>query len=460
VKSIIQPIHKFRNKHLFAIKYLVLFSIILAFLDEGVRKVTPGHSVMITSMKSALLFVVGLHSILSSRKSKNLIFPFVPWIVYHFISSSISAYRNHSYILLLGTHFVYMGPILLLAAGSYIGARKNLMRKLIVIMVVGLICVAVVGIMQEFARGTLSPFFSYRLYRAKHSMASGYYVDSLFASPQNVAVMGAVSMIIGILGGYSARNTDRAFLWILFCILSILITYLSRVRTGMLLLVLGFSMVYFLSNRIRFLNRRVCHFAVASLIIITSCAFFFPSVTDGLISRSDIGSEMSYYSSLFDPYILLDRATVFAREIEYLPKHDFFFGYGAGWSGSLSRFATANEGIFAKAHDSGLFLIYCEFGLLGIILFVAPVLLKAFTSFAVVKRTNFCSLYAIGSISITLILLIWFLVKSHAILANSFSSILLFGSLGICHGILVNNRTAEMRDAYHNSEYLEQASLK
>lgn len=154
--------------------------------------------------------------------------------------------------------------------------------------------------------------------------------------------------------------------------------------------------------------------------------------------------DLDFFSNIYDPDELLVRLFYFLKESDELRNHDFLTGYGAG-TGSLAPQFDLELRDIPEVSDTGIFLIYHEFGLLGVLLFIYSYILNSLKFLLEIYCRRDHRPEAIASITVSIVYLTWFLFKSFTVLRNGFSHELWLGSMGLCCGLIEEWRCRRTR---------------
>jgi hypothetical protein len=298
--------------------------------------------------------------------------------------------------------------------------------------------VVIATFLQEFYRSGLPEFLSARIYAERHSLAGGVYNESVFASPQILAQVLLCSLTL--VASYVASREKFTIISFLlaglgFCATALALA-LTRIRTGLVFAVFALGLIWLLSawvrgrsaasvKRLRLLF--LVGFAALGIVAVLFIVLGGKSLAD---ADSSFKQDSDFFGYLFDPGELMARLTYGFSEIgQELPGHDWFLGYGAG-AGSLRKFFQV-----PLVYDTGLFLIYHEFGALGLSVFCIAYVGLTVDCFrrlfgAPVSRD------VIPSLTIATVFLLWFLLKSHSCMRNGFSHTIWMGMLGISCALL------------------------
>jgi hypothetical protein len=423
----------------------VMIAVLLAFVDEGVRKIVPGQPVAITAVKDLFLYGVGLWAVTQMAYMTRAVWGWLPWMLYVLGSLTLvfAQYESTFHALAVARTYI-LGPAMALAVGLYLGNDDAARRRVGGLFLVGAGVAAAVAVAQEVARDALPVFLSARIYRAGHSAAGGAYNEGLFASPQILAECLAVAAI-GIFVTWSAglwRGMRQALGVGLFGLV-LLGLYLARVRVGVALvvaaIVAGFVLIRYTAG-FRGQNQARAVGLTTSALVLTGAVLLVGYQGWQGAATINFEREMSFYEKLTDPAYIAHRIGLPFREMSDLEPQQLIFGYGAGTAGAVGRFIHAN-GDTPTVRDTGVDLIVTEFGLLGLLLFMGPVFgMLMLCGVRMIKYRRTLLPDVVWSFLAAGLLTAWFLLKSHAVLANGFSQMIWFGTLGICLALMI--RTA------------------
>ncbi len=419
------------------LEWMVVLAVILGFCDESIRKAIPGNPVLVTTAKDVLFCWGGMIVLISSVWARKLAVWWTPWILY-VVASGIEVWQaDGSNLHLLSVMRTYLGPVWLMSVGSYVGSHLLLLRKVKSIFLVGaLLAVAVAGL-QEVARDKLPAFLATQILLIDgHSFAGGRYNESLFGSPQTLATCCMVAAVVAFqLAFYNRRRYDAAACLLLF----VAGMYLSRIRTVFLMFPVALLLTCLLWHRWQkhqamLLGRWIvvgCVLAGGSGLFVSLGGFDWWSRESGV----DLTKESRYFEFLGESEEHSWRLIYFLTEFEIrsVPAARYPFGYGAGTSGSLRSFLSREDHFIPESHDTGIFLLVAEFGLVGLAFFLTPLVMLSTVCLRglTLRRPPPDAVWAFASGQV---LLLWFLLKSYTIMNNGFSQMLWFGSLGIVWG--------------------------
>jgi len=415
---------------------IVVAALIIAFIDEGVRKSLPGAPVLVTGIKDILLIGGGLF-LLSSKNGKmyrRMLTPFGPWVIYSVISALYVYLYDGSTLHLILTLKVYTLGIFIAIVGSYVAANEELSIKVWVVLFCGAVYAFCVGAMQEHAKDLLPGFYNRKIFIEKHSLAKGEYIESVFSSPQTFSLS---MIILSYMALYKLLSERRSgYIYGGLMLLSIYGVYLSRIRVALFLDLVGMFAILILYIS-PYMRRRLLISISLFLIILVPCYVFVVGMNGGSLELQD----MEFYRDLVDMDKLRGR-------VEYGLKlssssRDFglsIFGYGAGTSGELRRFLNNQWRFGPGAEDSGFTQYHYQFGLLGVFLFFAPLGLSLFGVSSQNKR-NAINYTLIGAVIIMCwVLYVWLVFKANSIVVNGFSSMILYLSFGYAIGAVYRKR--------------------
>ena len=396
---------------------LICLSLLLGFFDEGIRKILPGAPVSVTSIKvlvalSALLFCGS-----EIRGGLKVAVKFhALWFLAIFLSACSLIVQGMPVFPVLASFLMYSGCIFYTLVGVKIGSDPVLFSKIKTLFWAGVALSLCVAFIQETDRGILPQFFSRRIFIEKHSEAVGSYVESIFTSPTIFAEFLCVALACILFDG-----DEPGYLVSFLSGLLVLGILLSRTRVAIFLAGALFLLKIFMAP---FASKRDFRKKALNIMILFS-------VVASVYAYSDLQKDSSFFSAVVDSDKLEGRAFIFGNEQGALVGHDWVLGYGIGTGGSMrSMYGESVDGI-PEVYDTGLFLLYHEMGVVGVVSFLAiffGLAVHAYGRGMDEFKSNlkyYCSI---------LVLLIWFLFKTHAILSNIFSSMLWFGLVGLVIG--------------------------
>ena len=302
---------------------------------------------------------------------------------------------------------------------------------------IGGIAAMAVACAQEIARDSLPSFLSARIYKARHSGAGGSYNESLFASPQILAQV-AVTLSTWAFSAIALPSTTRRRIGAIGVLAAGIVTaYLSRIRTAPFIAVFALSLTYLGAWKVRGSVREMpaamrgllLGLAVLALI---GTSYFLVTLEFPNSPSDQAAQDATFYRSALRWDELGIRMRVFIREIAQLENHDPVFGYGAGTGGQVKRFVDTGFDDIPVVSDTGIFLLYHEMGVIGLFAFILCYIgLIARCGWQMATRRSIPGV-SVPAFSIGVGLLIWFLFKSHACIANGLSHALWMVSIGLC----------------------------
>jgi len=422
------------------IKFSIIVGLLLAFLDESLRKVIPGNPVAVTAVKDALFFLAGLTSILmDDRGLRRNMFKFAPWTVLTFLSAFFVFASLRSVLLLAASLRTYTLSPLFFAAGYSIGRNPGLLKASVRIFIVfGAVTVAV-ALLQEYARETLPEVLSMRIYFEKHSESGGLYVESLFASPQTLGEVAALMATWCFAEAVFGAGVSRPMLALLSIIPLFYTIYVSRIRSALLLVLLAFLAVFAIGLARLGVSKRLLMLAKVGALLsaLLLGAVSWQRSTQDSSSEAGAAKDVDYYGASFAPNELIERLSYFMVEYEFLRNHNFLIGYGAGTGSLVTECNVPNlsEDI-PQVTDTGLFLIYHEYGVVGLACFGLSYLILSLLIVYHLCRIHVISISLIASGVLSILFLAWFLFKSYTIMRNGFSHAMWLGSMGLFYGLM------------------------
>ncbi len=419
---------------------VTILAVVVVFCDESLRKALPGQPVLVTCAKDVLLAVAGVGLLVLGRWRSAPVLLLLPW-------SIVVAFSALGVLLEYGvwTHGLaivrtYLGPVWLVAVGAEIGGHERLLNRLSRVFLVGTVAAVFVAMAQEMARDALPGFLSQRIYMEGHSEAGGMYNESLFASPSilaEVLLVGATAVLATICLDERRRIAGWAGILLCHCVG----IYLCRIRIGVSALVASAAVVAAISFlagntaiRARLVQRLGTTAVLFGLLLLLGLMWRVDKVW---LSSADVdlSREGEFYSRLGQHEELLQRTLYFVEEVRFheMSVSGLLFGYGAGTAGALRDFLGTRDSPAPRITDTGIVLLLAEFGVVGLLVFLGGVLGIQF-QLALAMRNLRVTTPMVWSFAASLVLLLWFLLKSHTVISNGTSLILWFGSLGICHG--------------------------
>jgi len=422
------------------VKFSIIFGLVLAFIDESLRKVIPGNPVAVTAVKDVLFFLAGLASILlDDRGLRRDMFKFAPWIVLTFLSAVFVFASLGSVPLLAASLRTYTLSPLLFAAGYSVGRDPGLLKASVRIFIVfGAVTVAV-ALLQEYARGSLPEVLSARIYFEKHAESGGLYVESLFASPQTLGQLAVLMTTWCFAEALFGAGVSRPLLALLSIIPLFYTIYVSRIRSALLMVLLAVLAVFAIGLARLGTSKRLLKLAMLGALlpaILLGAVSRQPSIQDSS-SEAPAARDVEYYGGLFAPDELLDRLSQFMIEYNLLRNHNCLIGYGAGTGGLATELNLPNlsEDI-PQVTDTGLFLIYHEYGVVGLLCFGLSYVILSIILIYYICRPHVISIPLIASGVLSILFLVWFLLKSYTIMRNGFSHAMWLGSMGLFYGLM------------------------
>ena len=429
---------------------LILVAVAIAFVDESVRKMLPGNPVAATAVKDALLFLAASICVFRSATFSQHAAYLLAWVLVTFASATYVYLGPYGTVTAFAASLrTYTLSPLLLVIGHYLAYNERTRRDVVRIMVIGCVAAMIVGLLQELGRGSLPGSLSTRIYKEGHSLAGGLYVESLFASPQifaQVIVVFAAHVYLRIQCAERGRGNITPLLAFVGAALAIL---MSRIRTAAGAIVLVTGMTWLLFKRTRPVRPDLGSAAIGAaanlgLLLLLIWVFANVPTEQTPYGVAGLSRDVSFYQQALDPQEIARRIRYPAREVERLRHHNWAFGHGVGTGGPIRQFLRPRlqHKIAVDARDSGIFLLYHEMGLIGLLAFSVlylGLLVKAGLGLiALPCPPREC----IPAFAIAFVFTGWFLLKSHSCLANGFSHALWLGSLGLCLGLLERHKAS------------------
>jgi uncharacterized membrane protein len=284
-----------------------------------------------------------------------------------------------------------------------------------------LVGAAGVSLVQDMDRAALPAVLSKRLYMEGNSLAYAPYNESVFATPQTLAVIAFVTFAHAwtLLISRRRQPLPGTVFLLGLVIVAAGAAYLSRIRTS---LVLGaFYAVLSVTLRVRW---RGAFIAAALVLVAYAAKVEIPGV--GQLFEEDRTTR--YYTMAFESQELMTRTRGPIDEAyAYHAYSPSILGDGGGNSGALRGLRDSPPWFVPVTNDTGYFLILVEFGLLGVVLLGAALLAVGVRGFTRPPPwlPDIGLAYAM--------LLVWFSMKSATILTNGVAETMLFAHLGACY---------------------------
>ncbi len=420
-----------------SLRWMIILAIVLGFCDESVRKTIPSHPILVTAVKDIVFCLAGVRLMVGTSWGRSLAALWLPWICYVLASAFAVWEVEQSISHLLGVIRTYIGPICLMAVGVHIGMHPSLLKITKQICLIGTLAAVLVAGLQEVARDRLPVFLATQILEIDgHSFAGGRYNESLFGAPQTLAIC---CMVASVAAFAIALYTPHCYVGSACLVILSFGIYLSRIRTVYLLMPVAYFFVYLLMRRWHTNRMQVLGRALMLMIV--------PAVAWGLFvglggfdlwareSGVDLAKEARYLEYLTETEEHRWRMIYFMTEFEMaeIPAARLPFGFGAGKCGSLRQLLPNIDSFVPEAHDTGVFLLTSELGIVGLCLFLGTITIvyARLWSGLLVCRPPFDAVWSFAS---SQVLFIWFLMKSYTIINNGFSQMLWFACLGIVWG--------------------------
>jgi len=304
-------------------------------------------------------------------RARKYIWLFGLWVAFAFGSAIMVLCKENSPVHLLACIRTYCIFPLYLLIGWYLITNLQLRKSAMRIVILGVVIAVIIAFVQEFYRDALPAVLSQRIYKDKHSLAAGMYVESIFASPK---VASSVFLFIFYLceGLYVRGSGRRAYRNACLLLMALLLgaIYVSRYRTALVCALFGGAGLLVLlmhAHKRRCIQRPAGgRLVIAMVLALALCIGYFMCTTgpDASVSLENIG-EMRYYSDAFNVQNIIARPHVALSETRQIGVT--LLGSGAGTLGKLC----ALLGDESRITDAGIALLVGEFGMLGAIIFVA-----------------------------------------------------------------------------------------
>lgn len=434
------------------IEFLLLCGLFIAFLDESVRKVMPEQPIYVTAVKDFLFLLAGMLALVRFPQFHRHVLLFVPWVLYTLASAVMVTMTYDTYLLPAAIVRTYASAPLLLACGLYLGSTPVALRRAAIVFVIGASAAVLVTFLQETMRDALPGALSVRIYSDRHSLAGGNFNESLFASPQILAQVAVAFFALLVTAMLVTDRPLRVAVLLPVLAAALLTVYLSRIRTGLLVAALVAALVaLLLVLRSGVGLGRVLRRLGAVAVVCVAAGSVLAALTDDPYRARDLERDKNFFLHLLNPAELTQRLLFFVHEIEGWPDHDALTGYGAG-TGGLTRSVIGETEVLAvpRIHDSGIALIYHELGLLGVATFALGYL-------GTLLRTSLRAAAGPGlppeaapTLAVAAGFTVWFLFKSHPVIANGCSHFLWLACLGIATAAVDRSRqpAAQPQDPY------------
>ena len=414
------------------VRVSLLLLIVAAFLDETVRKSLPNAPVLITGIKVFFLLPLAWAAVVDSRFLGIILSSTVYLIfVVGYLVFTAGKYGN----LLFSTVAlsIYVMPLLAIA-GGYAVCRQNLWRRIHTRSVIVLMLFALlIGFGQEFFRPALPYMFSRQIVVSeKHAQASGRFVESLFVSQTvwGIPVLTAIFVCFSIL----IRSVPVRVIVVTsgFMVLSLANLFFLRKRVALVLAAAGLLGIFVLTvrqsggwRRIKFHRTRVMVFGGIAMFAAIS---FFTLNAGEKVTNSQ--TDLDFSANAFDVDTIVERLFFFEYEFEGFTTEEILFGIGPGPMGQARRFITSFAGLPAQfAHDTGMFLIVGELGLVGVLTGLIPYLYGLFLIVRYSLKGQVVVIYPALMMTV-FVSSVWFFFKANSVFQNSFCVLMWFGSYG------------------------------
>lgn len=398
---------------------LALIWLVLAFADETVRKGLESGTVLATALKDPVLVALGLLLWWRRPSLGRPLVPMVPWLFFAGASVLLTGTAGGPVFAIAAARTYVFLPLAAALLGAVVARRRPEMASLARLWLVLAIGACAVALLQDTTRSSLPLILQRRLYIERHPLAEADYVESVFASPQTFALV-CITTFAYLLDRLFASSRATVRPAILAGLLAYGV-YLSEIRTGLVMLVVLSGILLAL----RLLEGRPL--AVSAFgITLLAAVWMLATEGEGLVER--IEQRAAFHRDAFRWEEVEFRLRL--PLLEFVETHRYdptFLGEGAGQSGSLRQLHLQEDSLAAPfSHDSGLFMLVVEFGIGGTACFLLPF------GIAVARGLGSRGGERAGpELAVLLVLLCWFLFKSHTIVFTGISSVIFFGHLGM-----------------------------
>lgn len=413
--------------------------LLIAFIDEVVRKALPGQPVQVTAVKEPLFFLVGLFA--SKVDVKPPWLPMLlPWAAIVLLTTALTLSTGGNLVHSVACLKTYLGFILLFGAGVCVSQSSRLIGFLGKIFLAGMTLAAVIGVLQQIAPGSLPQFLLVRSYIEKHSLAGAGYSESLFSSPS----IFAQALLLASLFAFDLWCRKGKLVSLLLLPVFLAGLWASHIRVALVFLLLGLLLLYALSvYREGNLWNTHSRGTILALMLAGVGTTFALAMgmhrASAVVDQETATRDLSFYERILNREEILQRLTVPIMAVQRTPPEKLILGYGAGTGGALRRFLPPETvaGV-PRVTDDGVSLLVRETGILGAVLFFVPVLgILLVCSRRIAYHGDPVGIpIVVGAWVFT----VWFTVKSHAVMSNSFSQIMWFGCMGIAYGMAMRYR--------------------
>jgi len=447
-----------------SISILITIAIVLAFVDESIRKAIPSNPILVTAIKDIFIYSTFLIIFIKYGRDYNkYLIIFIPWFIYISLSVSYVYIIDGSLLHFVATFKTYFGIVASFLVGIYLSKQLKLFKKIKIIFIIGFTLAIAVGLLQEYYREYLPVFLSYRVYLDKHSLAGGNYVDSLFVSPTTFSIVCSVVLIYIfyiLIHNYKKNDKKRIYLYYMYIFLALTGILISRMRAILFLLVIVSALILYISTRTNNKNRQVIANIGIHFVIILSISLPLLILLSGnsFEPNNSLEKDIEFYGYLLNQEELLRRFTIVFSNFSFTDSN-FLWGYGAGTCGRLLSFLNEENNIGNFVTDSGISLLFNEFGLLGTIVFLLPILhYMSIATFRIFQYKRY-ERELVPAWGVTILLVFYFLFKSNNVLLNSFMQNIWFLSLGVMTGNMTKKVLKE-RTIIGNSKFKRLVIMK
>ena len=161
---------------------------------------------------------------------------FFYWTMFALASSLYMALTYGSVTGFVASLKVYALLSLWFSCGYYLGKNEVVRRRYYQLFMLGSVVAIIVTFLQEFARDSLPPVFSERIYMESHPLAGGAYNESLFATMWILSEVLLYAVAISFIW-FSGQKRISSALWV-WSLLGLIVIFaaivLSRSRTSLL----------------------------------------------------------------------------------------------------------------------------------------------------------------------------------------------------------------------------------
>jgi len=235
-----------------------------------------------------------------------------------------------------------------------------------------------------------------------------------------------------------ATSPARQFGGAIGTMAALLTMFLSRIRVSIVLAAAATGLMLLFSRKAGLRAGRLVMAMAVGMFAVGSALFVLAAVeSPDSFSTQTQERDKNFFMKITDPDELIGRLFFFYYEIDYLPGYNPLYGFGAGTGGSMrSVIGTIELLDVPKIDDTGIALIYHELGLLGLGAFVMSyVWITVRCGVRMVRMPQVPSI-AVSAFAVAFLFLVWFLLKSHAVIANGLSNATWMASLGITAALL------------------------